>query len=30
VLTALCNALDCPREWYGSPDYGGEIAALRG
>ncbi len=30
ILTALCNALDVPRDFYGSADYGGEFSMLRG
>jgi Protein of unknown function (DUF1552) len=25
ILTAICNAMDVPRDWYGSADYGGEL-----
>lgn len=30
ILTALCNAMDVPAQHYGSPDYGGPCAELRG
>ncbi len=30
VLAALANAMDCPVDWYGSADYGGELSLLKG
>lgn len=30
VLTALCNAMDVPMDYYGEQDYGGELSSLRG
>jgi len=30
LLTAICNAMDVPQPWFGSPDYGGELTLLRG
>ena len=30
ILTAICNAMGVPRDWYGSADYGSELSLLRG
>lgn len=30
ILAAMCNAMDCPVEWYGEKDYGGELTLLKG